>query len=112
MRVQPVMPSKVNYCTIELGLARERALRFVDLGAPGSEGLSTETYRRLPHDQRNDEYPSTHEIEEVAHFLDFDGLIAPSARSETRKVVVFCAKSRLLPESNSKDHDIVDWVAN
>lgn len=110
MRGQPVMPSKVKYRMFELGLTLERALRFLDLEALGSVGLKTETFGRLSYEQKNDEYPRTQEIGEVAHFLDFDGLIVPSARSDAKNVVVFCDKVRSLHESNAKDHGVVDWV--
>lgn len=110
MRGQPVMPSKVNYRMFELGLTLERALRFLDLEALGFLGLKAEIFGRLSYEQKNSEYPRTQEIGEVAHFLDFDGLIVPSARSEVKNVVVFCDKVRSLPESIAKDHGVVDWA--
>ena len=109
MRGQPVIPSKVKYRMFELGLAMERALHFLDLEALEKVGLKIETFGRLSYQQRNDEYPRTQEIGEVAHFLDFDGLIVPSARSDATNVVVFCDKVRSLPEALVKDHGIVDW---
>lgn len=111
MRGQPVMPSRVKYRMFEVDLALERALQFLDLAALGEVGLKTETFGRLSYQQKNDEYPRTQEIGEVAHFLDFDGLIVPSARSETKNLVVFCDKVETLQESVSKDQGIVDWAA-
>lgn len=108
-RGQPVMPSKVKYRMFEIGLTLGRALQFLDLQALGSVGLKTKKFGRLSYEQKNDEYPRTQEIGEVAHFLDFDGLIVPSARSDAQNVVVFSDKVRSLPESTLKDHDIVDW---
>lgn len=110
MRGQPVMPSRVRYRMFEVDLALERALQFLDLAAFGEVGLKTETFGRLPYQQKNDEYPRTQEIGEVAHFLDFDGLIVPSARSDTKNLVVFCDKVETLHESVSKDQGIVDWA--
>lgn len=111
MRGQPVMPSRVKYRMFEVDLALERALKFLDLAALGEVGLKTETFGRLSYQQKNDEYPRTQEIGEVAHFLDFDGLIIPSARSDTKNLVVFCDKVETLQESISKDQGIVDWTA-
>ncbi|MDE0521563.1 MAG: RES family NAD+ phosphorylase [Boseongicola sp.] len=111
MRGQPVMPSRVRYRMFEVDLALERALRFLDLAALGEVGLKTETFGRLSCQQKNDEYPRTQEIGEVAHFLDFDGLIVPSARSGARNLVVFCDKVETLHESVPNDRGIVDWAA-
>ena len=111
MRGQPVMPSRVKYRMFELDLALDRALKFLDLAALGEVGLKTETFGRLSYQQKNDEYPRTQEIGEVAHFLDFDGLIVPSARSDTNNLVVFCDKVETLHESVLRDQKIVDWIS-
>ncbi len=109
MRGQPVMPSKVSYRMFELELALERALQFLDLEQLASVGLKTENFGRLSYEQKNDEYPRTQEIGEVAHFLEFDGLIVPSARSEARNVVVFCDKVETLRHSSVVDLGLVKW---
>ncbi|MCB1463957.1 MAG: RES family NAD+ phosphorylase [Nitratireductor sp.] len=109
MRGQPVMPSKVRYRLFELDLSLARALQFLDLSALAAVGLKTETFGRLSYEQKDAEYPRTQEIGEVAHFLDFDGLIVPSARSDARNVVVFCDKVELLRESKFIDHGLVSW---
>jgi hypothetical protein len=67
-------------------------------------------WSRLSYVQKNDEYPRTQEIAEVAHFLDFDGLIVPSARSEAHNVVIFCDKVPGLHASPVVDHGVVDWA--
>ncbi len=110
MRGQPVIPSRVKYRMFQVDLALERALQFLDLAALGEVGLKTDTFGRLSYQQKNDEYPRTQEIGEVAHFLDFDGLIVPSARSDTQNLVVFCDKVETLHESAFNDHGIIDWV--
>ena len=109
MRGQPVMPSKIKYRMFELEIVLKRALQFLDLGALAQVGLMTEKFGRLSYEQKNDEYPRTQEIGEVAHFLDFDGLIVPSARSSAQNVVVFCDKVEDLLESKSQDHGLVKW---
>lgn len=109
MRGQPVMPSKVRYRLYEIELSLDRALRFLDLAALGAVGLKVETFGRLSYEQKSDEYPRTQEIGEVAHFLDFDGLIVPSARFDTQNAVVFCDKVPGLGQSRTTDHGIVDW---
>ncbi len=110
MRGQPVMPSKVRYRMFEIDLSLGRALQFLDLEALSGVGLNVETFGRLSYEQKNDEYPRTQEIGEVAHFLDFDGLIIPSARTDTKNVVVFCDKVEELRGSSVRDRGMVDWT--
>lgn len=110
MRGQPVMPSKVSYRMFEIDLALARALQFLDLEALSDVGLNAATFGRLSYEQKNDEYLRTQEIGEVAHFLDFDGLIVPSARSDAKNIVVFCDKVEGLRESKVADRGAVDWA--
>jgi hypothetical protein len=53
--------------------------------------------------------PETQDIAEVAHFLDYDGLIVPSARFDCLNVVAFC--DRLPPDAlvARRDHGQIDW---
>lgn len=110
MRGQPVMPSKVIYRMFEIELSLGRALQFLDLEALSRVGLNTETFGRLSYEQRDGEYPRTQEIGEVAHFLDFDGLIIPSARSDAKNVVVFCDKVQGLRDCKVSDRGMIDWT--
>ncbi|WP_172327980.1 RES family NAD+ phosphorylase [Mangrovicoccus sp. HB161399] len=109
MRGQPVMPSKVRYSMHRIGLVLERALRFLDLAALAAAGLRTESYGRLSYAGRQAEYPRTQEIGEAAHFLDFDGLIVPSARSGALNAVVFCSKVPGLAASPVEAMGPADW---
>lgn len=108
-RGQPVMPSKVEYRMFEIDLSLERSLRFLSLGDLAKVGLNSDKFGRLSYQQKEDEYPRSQEIGEVAHFLDFDGLIVPSARSKVQNVVVFCDKVPSLRDSGSFDRGIVKW---
>lgn len=109
MRGQPVMPSKVEYRMFEINLSLERTLRFLDLDDLAKVGFNTDKFGRLSYQKKDEEYPRSQEIGEVAHFLDFDGLIIPSARSAAQNVVVFCDKVPSLRESTNKDHGIASW---
>ncbi|WP_108260251.1 RES family NAD+ phosphorylase [Mangrovicoccus ximenensis] len=109
MRGQPVMPSKVRYEMFRIGLALDRALQFLDIAALATAGLRTEHFGRLSYAERQGEYPRTQQIGEAAHFLDFDGLIVPSARSEARNVVVFCEKVPTLKDSPVTAEGLAEW---
>jgi RES domain-containing protein len=110
-RGQPVFPSQVRYRLHELRMALKRALKLVDLDALAKIGLDTGRYGQLSYQERQSEYPRSQDVAEVAHFLEFDGLIVPSARHECLNVVLFCDRVPPAEIEAVKDHGIVDWKA-
>ncbi|WP_350334292.1 RES family NAD+ phosphorylase [Coralliovum pocilloporae] len=97
MRGQPVIPSRVAYKLYEIDVALDRTLQLLDLAALKSIGLDITRYGQLSYDDKGAEYPRSQDIAEVAHFLDYDGLVVPCARYDCSNVVVFC--DRVLPET-------------
>lgn len=67
-------------------------------------------YGRLSYQDKSEEYPRTQQIGEVAHFLEFDGLIVPSARYGCQNAVLF--GDRVPPEAMAvvRDHGLIDWT--
>src|SRR5680860_318614 len=80
MRGQPVIPSRVNYHLFELELSLGRALRLLDMDALKNVGLDISRFGQISYNEKNAEYPRSQDVGEVAHFLDYDGLVVPSAR--------------------------------
>ncbi|WP_439573402.1 RES family NAD+ phosphorylase [Phreatobacter sp.] len=109
-RGQPVFPSQVRYELHELSVALERALRLVDLAALAALGLDTAKYGQLSYEARNDEYPRSQDIAEVAHFLEFDGLIVPNARWACSNVILFCDRVPPTAMEAVHNHGLVDWA--
>jgi RES domain-containing protein len=110
MRGQPVMPSQIKYQLCEINVSLDRALRLPDLAALKSVGLDTSRYGQLSYDQKDNEYPRSQDIAEAAFFLDYDGLIIPSARHECLNIIPFCA---LVPPENMlivANHGLVNWT--
>ena len=109
MRGQPVIPSLVSYKLYELVLNLGRALKLLDLTALASVGLDVARFGQLAYNEKHVEYPRSQDIGEVAHFLDYAGLVVPSARHDCLNVVAFC--DRLLPTAISvrADHGVIDW---
>ena len=103
------MPSRVRYNLFEIDLSLDRSLKLLDLAALQKVGLDTARYGQLSYDEKHAEYPRSQDIGEAAHFLDYDGLIVPSARHDCLNVIAFC--DRLLPEAImvKADHGEVDW---
>jgi hypothetical protein len=110
LRGQPVFPSKVRYRLHELKVELSATLQLETLPDLAALCLDTSRYGQLSYIERNQEYPRTQDIAEVAHFLDCDGLKVPSARWACTNLVLFC--DCLGPEAIEavKDHGIIDWT--
>ena len=82
LSMQPVFPSRTAYVCHELRVASQRALNLVDMDALSQLGVDTSNYAAR-------DYQKTQPIANAAHFLGFDGLIAPSARFSGSNLVLF-----------------------
>lgn len=109
MRGQPVFPSRVRYELHELNVNLERSLKLLDLTHVEALGVNVARYGALSYADREDEYPTTREIGEIAHFLEFDGLIVPNARWACRNAVLFCDCVPLEGREAVNNHGLVDW---
>ncbi len=59
----------------------------------------------------NFEYTVTQAIAAAAFFLDFDGLIVPSARITELNLVIFCEKLDIGERLKVETSELVDWSA-
>ncbi len=109
LRGQPIMPSRVEYKLFEINLSLERSLKLLNLKALQKIGLDTARYGQLSYNEKSLEYPRSQDIAEVAHFLEYDGLIVPSARHDCLNIVAFC--NQIPPDAinEKKDHGLVHW---
>jgi hypothetical protein len=100
---QPVFPSRPRWDCYELRVRPTKTLRIADLATLHELGVDTKAYRER-------RYERTQEIADAAYFLDFDGLIAPSARWDCQNLVLFTNRlgsqdiERVRPEGEQ-----VDW---
>jgi RES domain-containing protein len=108
-RGQPVFPSQVRYELHELFVSMAAALRFLSVASLAQLGISPATYGQLSYQGRVMEYPRTQDIAEVAHFLEFDGLLVPSARHDCLNAVIFCDRRELPGPAAVHNHGIVNW---
>jgi RES domain-containing protein len=108
-RGQPVFPSQVRHGLHELALSVGRALKLVDLKALAALGLDTARYGQISYERTSEEYPRSQDIAEAAHFLEFDGLIVPSARWACLNVVLFCDRVPAGSLVVVSDHGLIDW---
>ena len=88
-----------------LAIGAERTLRLADMRELENLGVDISRYQSF-------EYGATQAIAAAAHFLEFDGMLAPSARFSCSNLVLFT--DRVLPGGNlqlvgSEEVDWVDW---
>ncbi len=87
---QPIFPSKVSLLLYELEVVTKRTLKFLDVEELTPLGVDAAHYSISDYSQvKKNVYPSTQAIGSAAHFLEFDGLIVPSARGEGSNLLLF-----------------------
>jgi len=82
LSLEPVWPSRLQHEIHALSARLGRALRLADLGKLQTLGVDTARYAGF-------DYAATRAIAAAAHFLEFDGLIVPSARHTCLNAVIF-----------------------
>jgi RES domain-containing protein len=110
-RGQPVIPSKVTYELYRLKVGLAKALELPDLDSIARLGVDVGRYGALSYNDRSQEYPRTQEIAETAHFIGFDGLIAPSARWPCMNIIGFASRMRPGSIEVAKDAGEIDWAS-
>lgn len=103
LTLEPVWPSRIQHEIHQLSARSERALQFADVGSLASLGVDVSRYESF-------DYSATQALAAAAHFLEFDGLLVPSARHSSANLVLFM--DRGLPGSlGITSTEMVDWAA-
>jgi hypothetical protein len=104
LSLEPVWPSKVRHQIHRLAVRTERTLRIASVAALQPLGVDVARYETF-------EYAATQAIAAAAHFLEFDGLLVPSARRQFANLVLFL--ERLAPAGHIElvETSAVDWQA-
>ena len=100
----PVFPSRTLYRLHQLRVAAKRTLRLADLRLLAELGVDQSGSASF-------DYATTQAIGAAAHFLEFDGLLVPSARFPCLNLVLFL--DRFAPDTGlrvARSTD-VDWAA-
>jgi RES domain-containing protein len=82
LSLEPVWPSRLHHRIHEIRVKTARTLQFVDVGSLASFGVEVARYESF-------EYGATQALAAAAHFMEFDGLLVPSARHKSQNLVVF-----------------------
>ena len=104
LSLEPVWPSRMQHELHRIGARTDRSLRFVDVRSLSGLGVEIGRYASF-------NYSATQAIAAAAFFLDFDGLIVPSARSEALNLVVFTEKLADAERLGVLASEAVDWTA-
>jgi hypothetical protein len=82
LSLEPVWPSRLKHEIHKIKVRTEQTLRIADVVALQPLGVDIKRYE-------NFDYGVTQAIAAAAHFLEFDGLLVPSARTACSNLVIF-----------------------
>jgi hypothetical protein len=105
LSLEPVWPSLIQHEIHVLAVRAERTLRLVDMRELENLGIDIARYESF-------EYSTTQAIAAAAHFLEFDGMLVPSARYACLNLVLFIDRvshTGNLQLVSSEDVDWTDW---
>jgi hypothetical protein len=105
LSLEPVWPSLVQHQIHVLAIKAERTLRLVDMQELAILGVDISRYETF-------EYTATQAIAAAAHFLEFDGILVPSARFPCSNLVLFTDRvthAGHMQLVSSEDVDWTDW---
>lgn len=106
---QPIAPSKLRYELYELSVVLERVIDLPDLTSLQSIGMDTRNYGNVSYADKDDEYPPSQAVAEACFFLGADGILVPSARHNSKNLVVFCEQDTEKGIGIVKNHGIIKF---
>lgn len=106
---QPLIPSRPKYVAYELEISLKGMLDLSDHKKLESLGVDVRKFGALAYVEKHQEYPSTQQIAEVAHFLEFDGILVQSARWDCKNLVIFSERIRPEDLSTVGKPEPIDW---
>lgn len=101
---QPVFPSKLKHELYELSIHLECPLKLASLGEIDRLGIKVGGYSSYR------DYREYQELGEAAYFLEFDGLLVPSARYNSLNAVLFCDRIDIEKQDVVENHGVIDWT--
>jgi RES domain-containing protein len=102
LSLEAVWPSRLAHEVHRLEARTSRTLRFIDVTALVALGVDAPGWQGFG-------YAATQAIAAAAHFLEFDGLIVPSARAACANLVVFQGNLDAECSLSVRDTQAVDW---
>jgi hypothetical protein len=103
LSLEPVWPSLIQHQIHVLAIKAERTLRLVDMQELGNLGVDISRYETF-------EYSATQAIAAAAYFLEFDGILVPSARFSCSNLVLFTDRVTDTGHIQLVSSEDVDWT--
>lgn len=103
LSLEPIWPSLIEHQIHILAVKAKRTLRLVDMRELEKLGVDISRYETF-------EYGATQAIAAAAHFLEFDGLLVPSARFACANLVLFTDRVSQSGELQLVSSETVDWT--
>lgn len=104
LSLEPVWPSRVQHSVHRIEVETHRTLRLADLASLSSLGVNVGRYETF-------DYSATQAIAAAAYFLEFDGLLVPSARFPCLNLVLFVERLSADGEMQVIETHSIDWDA-
>ena len=82
LSLEPVWPSRIQHEIHEIRVRTARTQHFADVAGLAAFGVDVTRYESF-------DYAATQALAAAAHFMEFDGLVVPSARHQSRNLVIF-----------------------
>ena len=104
LSLEPVWPTLLQHEVHRIELKTQRTLRLANLASLAPLGIDVNRYESF-------DYSASQAVAAAAHFLDFDGLIVPSARFACLNLVLFL--DLLSPDGRVEvcETASIDWTA-
>ncbi len=103
--LEPIWPSRITHDLHTISVSTAKTLKLADLAALATFGIEGKQYLGF-------DYSQTNAIAAAAHFLEFDGLMVPSARGPFNNLVLFKERISELTVGVSENVDWVRWRGN
>lgn len=107
LALEPIWPSQLKHEIHQVTTRTERTLRLSDVASLVPFGIEVSKYESF-------DYGNTRALAAAAHFLEFDGMIVPSARHKSLNLVIFMDRgsSTALELVKSEPVDWTQWRTN
>jgi hypothetical protein len=102
LSLEPVWPSRIQHELHVLAVKTPRMLRLVDMRELESLGVDIARYASF-------DYSATQAIAAAAHFLEFDGMLVPSARFACNNLALFTDRVSPGAQLQLVSSEDVDW---
>jgi hypothetical protein len=103
LSLEPVWPSRIQHQIHVLAVKTERMLRLVDMRKLENLGVDISRYETF-------DYSATQAIAAAAHFLEFDGMLVPSARLACNNLALFTDRVMQPGHLQLVSSEDVDWM--